>query len=81
MYIGLCPKLNDPMNGKVVFSGLREGNYANYSCDSGYNLLGSPTIVCLSTGLWNPASPICYSKQQTITTSYILCKCHCMVIL
>lgn len=62
-FLGLCPKLNSPENGKVEFSGVLEGNHANYSCDLGYELLGSPAIVCLPAGLWDPAPPICYSKQ------------------
>ena len=61
--LGLCPELTDPINGKVIVSGLIEGDHANYSCDTDYEILGSPTTVCLPTGLWDPAPPICYSKQ------------------
>jgi len=80
-YIGVCPKPNNPINGNVVFSDLLEGNYAKYTCDSGYDLLGSPTIVCLSTGFWNPASPTYYSKEQTIYLCYIFTYVMSLIIL
>ena len=68
--LGLCPTLTIPSNGQVIFSKLYEGSYANYSCNPGYDLLGSPVIVCNSTGKWDPAPPICYSKPlQLICTS------------
>ena len=66
LILGLCQRLNNPRNGAVTLSKSFEGSYANYSCDSGYELLGSPAVVCRSNGLWYPAPPICYSKQLLI---------------
>ncbi|KAH3698417.1 hypothetical protein DPMN_085937 [Dreissena polymorpha] len=35
------------------------GSIANYSCDTGYSLVGSESITCNSTGYWNTAAPVC----------------------
>lgn len=56
----------NPKNGRVVLNSLFEGNYANYSCDLGYGLLGLPALLCLPTGLWNSPPPVCYSKQLSV---------------
>ncbi|KAH3729196.1 hypothetical protein DPMN_055162 [Dreissena polymorpha] len=35
------------------------GAIANYSCDTGYSMVGSESIICDSTGHWNKAAPVC----------------------
>ena len=79
--LGVCQRLHNPKNGKVKLSKLFKGSYANFSCDSGYELLGSPALVCMSSGLWDLAPPICYSKQlctyvtQVLLHGYIIEPC------
>ncbi len=41
------------------------GGEATYTCDTGFILIGSETIACLSTGNWS-SSPSCQSKWQLL---------------
>ena len=35
---------------------------ATYSCDEGFNLVGSRTVTCGLDGVWTPSSPTCDGK-------------------
>lgn len=30
-----------------------------YTCNVGYNLVGSPTVVCKERGIWDQQAPVC----------------------
>ena len=49
-------------NGSVVVDDTTLGNKAYYSCDHGYILVGSETVKCLYTGMWNDTAPTCEHK-------------------
>ena len=36
-----------------------EGVIANYTCDTGFELIGNAGRVCLSNGLWSETNPAC----------------------
>ena len=55
-----CGTLTNPVNGRVSHSGgTTFGHRATYSCDTGYNLVGSSTRTCQSTRRWSGSAPTC----------------------
>ena len=55
-----CGTLNDPANGRVHHTGgTTLGRTATYSCNIGYNLVGSTTRTCQATGMWSGSAPTC----------------------
>ena len=52
------PESPDP-NGAVSVDETTLGNTATYSCNSGYNLVGSSTVTCLASGQWSDGAPTC----------------------
>ena len=59
-YTVFCPALEGISNGAV--SGNNDS--ANFSCNSGYGMVGQATIICLDTGKWNYPAPECYSEFE-----------------
>ncbi|XP_019620839.1 PREDICTED: uncharacterized protein LOC109467334 [Branchiostoma belcheri] len=58
----VCPLLTAPVNGAVTGSNLYE-DVATFTCDSGYNLVGSSTIICQADATWSGADPTCARNQ------------------
>ena len=58
-----CDALSDPDNGAVSVTGTGIGDTATYTCDDGYELIGSSTRTCQSNGEWSDAPPICECEQ------------------
>ena len=54
----MCDDLTDPENGGVYVAGTGIGDLATYHCDNGYDMLGSPTVVCQRNGYWS-RPPVC----------------------
>ena len=55
-----CGNLTDPANGQVTHTaGTAFGQTATYSCNTGYNLVGSSTRTC--QGNWSGSVPTCQS--------------------
>ena len=55
-----CGNLTDPANGQVTrTAGTTFGQTATYSCNTGYNLVGSINRTCQSTGVWSGSVPTC----------------------
>ena len=55
-----CGTLTNPANGLVSYSGRTTfGQTATYSCNTGYNLVGSSTRTCQATGVWSGSAPTC----------------------
>ncbi len=60
-----CGSLTAPVNGKVVTSsGTTFMNLAAYSCNTGYNLVGVGTRMCIADGNWSPVAPVCQSELK-----------------
>ncbi len=58
LFVGICPILNNPSNGRVSIS---SGGRAIYSCNTGSGLSGSSSRTCSSSG-WSGSNPSCQSK-------------------
>ena len=54
----------DPDSGQVDLSGMDFGSVANYSCNSGYNLMGSELRMCTAEGTWSGEDSVCQSKRE-----------------
>ena len=54
-----CGGLSAPVNGTVSVASTAFGGTATYSCATGYTLAGSAARVCLETGFWSGAAPVC----------------------
>ena len=52
-----------------------EGVIANYTCDTGFRLVGDAERVCQSNGLWSGTNPACQGMNLSIVdTYYYYCK-------
>ena len=55
-----CGSLPDPANGQVDHTaGTSLGQTAQYSCNTGYSLVGDGTRTCQATGSWSGSAPTC----------------------
>ena len=54
-----CPSLSNITHGHVTQSGDNYGDVVSVVCDVGYEVLGSDTIQCNSSGVWNSTVPSC----------------------
>ena len=59
-----CPSLAFPAKGNLTLSGDTFGETANYSCNTGYNLIGERSLMCGSNGSWNGAPPTCQGEPS-----------------
>ncbi|KFM57441.1 Sushi, von Willebrand factor type A, EGF and pentraxin domain-containing protein 1, partial [Stegodyphus mimosarum] len=55
----VCPSLNDPQNGKVIFSQKRLHSVATYKCDRNFILSGLSERICQVDGTWSSSPPVC----------------------
>ena len=53
-YIGVCPPLQDPINGEVFV----HGNMAIFACSNGATVIGKSVLTC-NNGNWNHPPPTC----------------------
>ena len=54
-----CPDLTAPTNGVVSFSATTPGSSATYTCNTGYQLVGTSSRTCQSDGTWSDSDPTC----------------------
>ena len=60
----LCPDLSDPANGTVTVMGTSVGDTASYTCNDGFELIGSMSVTCTSDGTWSDQPPMCRRKLK-----------------
>ena len=67
-----CTILKNPANGTLRLTGTSYGNTATYTCDTGFVLVGSETLICGDDGMWSDLPPVCQSVvgMEHIFTSY-----------
>ena len=58
-----CDTLEDPEFGSVSIHETMIGSTADYSCEIGYELIGSATVTCQSDGTWSDSPPICVESK------------------
>ena len=61
--VNMCPTLDNPANGNLVLSGNTSGETADYTCDTGFSLVGMSQRSCQSNGTWSGSEPTCESKN------------------
>ena len=67
-----CGALSNPVNGSVHYTaGTTFRQKANYSCNTGYNLVGDNTRTCEATGEWSGSAPTC----QGVLSLTHMCAC------
>ena len=54
-----CSDPGTPSNGHRIEAGFLYNSVVSYNCETGYNLTGSETLLCLSNGMWNATVPFC----------------------
>ena len=59
-----CGALTDPTNGQVIFTATTYLNTANYTCNTGYNLVGVDQRICTAAGTWSDGEPTCQSETE-----------------
>ncbi|KAF2351791.1 C-type lectin-like, partial [Trinorchestia longiramus] len=55
----VCPQPAAPLNARVSVGGVSPGSLSTYTCDSGYDLFGSDSVVCGGDGKWTGVLPVC----------------------
>ena len=62
-FVALCADPADIVNGVVIFTGNLVGDTATYTCNTGFELIGSATTTCtqvdVNTAAFSPAPPVC----------------------
>ena len=78
-----CGSLDNPTDGAVnTSSGTTFMMNATYSCDFGYNLVGTNTRTCQATGDWSGSDPTCDSTLSSLLVYSVAlrpllpCSCH-----
>ena len=57
-----CGSLLAPEDGMIDINVTTFNNTANYSCVTGYELVGDQTRTCLASGNWSGSQPSCDGK-------------------
>jgi len=58
--VGNCPELFPPDNGAVSYSGDGVVSIAEYTCNTGYSLIGGDLKrFCNNDDMWNGTAPSC----------------------
>ena len=57
-----CPDLSAQANGAITLDSTSIGAMANFSCNSGYFLVGEPRLTCGDDGIWSAEPPECIGK-------------------
>ena len=57
-----CRSLSNIENGRVSFSSTSVGSVATYTCNRGFELIGSSRRTCQSNRQWSSVEPFCRSE-------------------
>ena len=67
-YAALCSVPTAPTNGGVTSTGISIGDTATYTCDVGFELVGTATATCTAAAdggsSFIPLAPMCYGKKK-----------------
>ena len=68
-----CGALTNPANGNVSqTAGTTFRKTANYSCNTGYNLVGDSNRTCQATRRWSGSAPACQRMLLNEACIYML---------
>ena len=59
-----CGEPPQPTNGELVLSETTYGSMATFSCNQGYDLIGSEVRVCQADGSWDGEITVCERKTD-----------------
>ena len=59
-----CGSLSSPTNGSITITEVTFGALANFTCDEGFNLIGSSSRQCLANGNWSGNDTSCESMLE-----------------
>ena len=59
-----CGALTDPDNGQVSATTTTYDSIADYTCNTGYNLVGVNERICTAAGTWTDGEPTCQSEDH-----------------
>jgi CUB/sushi domain-containing protein len=68
-----CGDFNSLVNGRVSVINTTYQSRVNFTCQDGYNLIGSSSAVCLVNGSWSNPTPVCSlvnGRVSVINTTY-----------
>jgi len=54
-----CPDLSPPLHGKIAGAGTLKGALRRFTCETGFDLVGSAETVCGSNHKWSHPAPEC----------------------
>ncbi len=54
-----CGPLSSPKDGQVIFKTTTLNSVATYTCNSGFDLIGSSERICQAGGTWSKEAPVC----------------------
>ena len=74
-----CAPLSTPANGTLHGSATSHGAKASFSCSTGFDLFGSPTLTC-SNGVWNAITPTCKGSIASYLKYYLLLGFNSLII-
>ena len=70
-----CNDVLPPENGSVAYpTGTTYDQTLEYSCDTGYDLIGPFNRTCLSDGIWDLSDPYCEIRGKTWNLSDPYCE-------
>ena len=58
-----CSYLPNPANGVVTQMGTSPGSLATYTCNGGFVVVGTATLVCQADGQWSGDAPTCTASE------------------
>lgn len=69
-----CPSPTPPTHGRLIDSGrYLSGDYIQFTCITGYVLVGESLSVCLENGTWSSPEPKCKRRFKW--------SCECLLYL
>ena len=83
--LALCPDPTAPANGKANVTGHSIGNFTVYTCNDGFELIGSNIATCTpaqdgNNATFLPSPPECHRKFKKCYIAYFLTQMHIVYI-
>lgn len=66
-----CGTLNPNLPLMVSYDTTIVNSTANYSCETGYEIVGNPTSSCQENGMWRGPEPTCIGECLIITSALL----------
>ncbi|CAH1250645.1 CSMD1 [Branchiostoma lanceolatum] len=63
-----CPLLTAPANGGLTGFNFYQ-DVAQFTCDSGYDMIGNPALTCQADATWDGTPPTCTRKECPLLTA------------